>query len=38
MPIGQALTRKALVTTKDGHKIVVKATTNVEDLKKIASA
>lgn len=29
---------EGIVTTKDGHKITVKATTNVEDLKKIASA
>ena len=29
---------EGLVTTKDGHKIIVRATTNVEDLKKIASA
>ena len=29
---------EGLVTTKDGHQIVVKATTDVEDLKKVASA
>ena len=29
---------EGIVTTKDGHRIVVRATTNVDDLKKVASA
>tara|TARA_R100001163_G_C5028256_1_gene169236 strand:+ start:237 stop:554 length:318 start_codon:yes stop_codon:yes gene_type:complete len=29
---------EGIVTTKDGHKITVRATTNVEDLKKVAAA
>tara|TARA_Y100000361_G_C11127518_1_gene326887 strand:+ start:588 stop:905 length:318 start_codon:yes stop_codon:yes gene_type:complete len=28
---------KGVVTTKDGHRIIVRATTDVNDLKKIAS-
>ena len=29
---------QGLITTKDGHKIIVRATSNVEDLKKVAAA
>jgi len=29
---------EGIITTKDGHKITVKATTNVEELKKVAAA
>ena len=29
---------EGVVTTKDGHRIIVRATTNVEDLKKAAAA
>ena len=29
---------EGVVTTKDGHRIVVRATTNVDDLKKVAAA
>jgi len=30
--------QEGLVTTRDGHEIVVRATTDVEDLKRIAAA
>ena len=30
--------QEGVVTTRDGHKIIVRATTNVEDLKRVADA
>ena len=30
--------QEGVVTTRDGHRIIVRATTNVEDLKRVANA
>tara|TARA_Y100001938_G_C8096076_1_gene438220 strand:- start:415 stop:708 length:294 start_codon:yes stop_codon:yes gene_type:complete len=29
---------EGIITTRDGHKIIVRATTNVQDLEKVANA